>query len=534
MPVEVAIVLAPTLAWAQDHWRELALATNLSLFSIAFERFVAQNASLTVNGEGVARHWYKQLLYNTFGIGTNNTCKDPESVNFINVLEIPQNDPNFVKVPQIIPYNFMVLTKALIAVGGRNGIGVQRDLCQGHFGSKMPSWGNEGPQPSSKVELIGFLVRQHHRRFGGIAKLLCVVPPPTLCAVTTYKSFAVIGGGRVGLPIATGLAAQNVSVILLSRSSTPTPLSGVPRVHADTSDVAAVTAVLKEHHVDVVISTINAGTPENPEAKYAAQKPVVDATKAAGVKLYLPSEFGCPQRRDSLGARINSQGFLEYAKSIGLPSVRIYTGIFTEIIPFLTGYGADGKIRVIGKGDTPVSFTSLSDIAGFVVHALTTLPPAALENRIFRLEGDRATSNELAVKFNTSVDHIDSVSGEGNELVAELRQYFEAGWGSSGWDEANKREVGEGAASGNASRPGHHWKARPSYSTVLAHDDAVRGLTQLPVNCVKSTHRLMYLVMSSCDFGRIYGGSGRVAYTRRTSWVANRKRAAESVCTYRS
>ncbi|KAJ7023470.1 hypothetical protein C8F04DRAFT_1193468 [Mycena alexandri] len=97
MPIEVAIVLAPTLAWVQDHWRELALATNLSVFNIAFERFVAQNASLTVNGESTTRHWYKQLLYSSFGIGTDDTCKVTEDVDFINVLEIPQNDPNFVK-----------------------------------------------------------------------------------------------------------------------------------------------------------------------------------------------------------------------------------------------------------------------------------------------------------------------------------------------------------------------------------------------------------------------------------------------------
>ncbi|KAJ7711998.1 hypothetical protein B0H16DRAFT_1744615, partial [Mycena metata] len=147
-----------------------------------------------------------------------------------------------------------------------------------------------------------------------------------------------------------------------------------------------------------------------------------------------------------------------YAKSIGLPSARIYTGLFTEYIPLLTGYNTNGKIRVIGKGDTPVSFTSIPDITGFVVHALTALPPSELENRTLRLEGDRATLNELAPKFNTSVEHVDSVSGEGGDFVTHLLELFEAGAGSSGWDQANKREVSEGAASGNLSWPGHHWK----------------------------------------------------------------------------
>ncbi|KAJ7738367.1 hypothetical protein B0H16DRAFT_1694841 [Mycena metata] len=272
--------------------------------------------------------------------------------------------------------------------------------------------------------------------------------------MNTYKSFAVVGGGNVGLPVATGLAAQNVSVILLSRSSTKTPPSGVELVQVDTSDVAAVTAVFKEHKVDVVISTINATTPENA----AAQKPVVDAAKAAAVKLYVPGEFGFPSdghTEEFLGAK---NKIAEYAKSIELPSARIYTGVFTEYIPLLTGYNVNGKIWVIGKGDTPVSFTFLSDITGFVVHALTTLPPSELENRTFRLEGDRATLNELATKFNTSVDHVDLIPGEGGDFIAHLLELSEAGSGSSGWDEANKREGSEGAASGNLSWPGHHWK----------------------------------------------------------------------------
>ncbi|KAJ7764929.1 hypothetical protein B0H16DRAFT_1798456 [Mycena metata] len=273
--------------------------------------------------------------------------------------------------------------------------------------------------------------------------------------MATYKLFAVVGGGTVGLHIATGLAAQNVSVILLSRSLTKTPHRSAGHTNRFASPFAT---VLKEHKVDVVISAINAGSVENT----AAQKPVVDAAKAAAVKLYVPSEFGCPsdgwQTEGFLGVKNKVAEFPEYAKSVGLPSARIYTGLFTEYIPFLTGYNTNGKIRVIGKDDTPVSFTSIPDITGFVVHALTALPPSELENRTLRLEGDRATLNELAPKFNTSVEHVDSVTGEGGDFVTHLLELFEAGAGSSGWDQANKKEVSEGAASGNLSWPGHQWK----------------------------------------------------------------------------
>lgn len=53
---------------------------------------------------------------------------------------------------------------------------------------------------------------------------------------------------------------------------------------------------------------------------------------------------------------------------------------------------ANGKVDIGGTGNTPVSFTSRSDIARYVTHVLTTLPGSKLEGRIFRIEGDRLVS----------------------------------------------------------------------------------------------------------------------------------------------
>ncbi|KAJ7039627.1 hypothetical protein C8F04DRAFT_1085933 [Mycena alexandri] len=270
--------------------------------------------------------------------------------------------------------------------------------------------------------------------------------------MTAYKSFAVVGGGRVGLPVAAGLAAKNVSVILLSRSSTKAPPSGVQLVQVDTSDAAAVTVVLKEHKIDVVISTIDVGAGEWD----VVQKPVVDAAKAAAVKLYVPSEFGCPtdgHTEEMLGGK---NKFAGYVKSIGVPYLRIYSGAFIEYVPLFTG--PNGKIPVIGKGDTPISLTCVPDIAGFLVHVLTTLPPSELENRTLRIEGDRATLNEIALRVKTTADYLDSVEGKEGKFLTHMLKLFEYGGGSNGWDEVNKREGSEGAASGNALWPGHHWQ----------------------------------------------------------------------------
>ncbi|KAJ7180869.1 hypothetical protein C8R46DRAFT_1211171 [Mycena filopes] len=259
---------------------------------------------------------------------------------------------------------------------------------------------------------------------------------------TYYKSFAVVGAGVVGLPIATGLAASHpaVSVIILSRTSdSKTPPPGVQLVQVDTSDAAAVTAVLKHHKVEVVVSTINAATP----AGAAAQRPVVDASKDAEVKLYVP----------------------KYVKAAGLPTVRFFNGLFINHIGLLRVEG-DGKVKVIGKGDTPLSVTSVADAAGFVAHVLTTLPPFQLENRIFRIEGDRATLREIAALFGTGVEYVDPATAAGatdewTKFVMFALTMFEKGAGSTGWDWRRGEEGGEGeegAGSANGLWAGHQWE----------------------------------------------------------------------------
>jgi threonine dehydrogenase-like Zn-dependent dehydrogenase len=109
----------------------------------------------------------------------------------------------------------------------------------------------------------------------------------------TYKSFAVVGGGTVGLPIVSALTSYGASVILLSRpgSSPKTVPPTVKVVQVDYNDVAATAAVFKKHKVDVVIATLGL-------AAVLVQKPLVDAAKLAAVKLFVPSEFATPTDSD--------------------------------------------------------------------------------------------------------------------------------------------------------------------------------------------------------------------------------------------
>ncbi|KAJ6520930.1 hypothetical protein DFH09DRAFT_1426606 [Mycena vulgaris] len=250
--------------------------------------------------------------------------------------------------------------------------------------------------------------------------------------MSTYKSFAVVGAGKIGMPVLNALAAKNVSVVLLSRpegEAKPVP-AGVQVFKVDHSDATAVAAVFKAHEVEVVVSTITS-------MAVAAQKSLVEAAKLATVKLFTPSEFGMPPDGHAEGPFAAKGHVAEQLKAAGIPSIRFYTGMFIEFIPWLIGYPEDGKIGIVGKGEVPVSFTSIQDIAG-----------------------ERRSLNELGPLFKTTVEHVQYITGELGGLRTGLLGIIDSGESSTGWDATAKAE-GSGsnaAGSANALWPGHQWK----------------------------------------------------------------------------
>jgi hypothetical protein len=91
MPVDIVLLqLGP---WAQGAWTSFLL-TNAS--NAIFDRFVAQDANVTLNGEPIARDAYRELL--SLAIDGNNPCKNPEDVNYFQVIEVFGNIYDFVKV----------------------------------------------------------------------------------------------------------------------------------------------------------------------------------------------------------------------------------------------------------------------------------------------------------------------------------------------------------------------------------------------------------------------------------------------------
>jgi hypothetical protein len=275
--------------------------------------------------------------------------------------------------------------------------------------------------------------------------------------MSLYTSFAVVGAGpTIGGRIVKALLERGASVVALARpssTSTSSPLlEGAKIATADYADVKAVASVLREHKVEVLISAVAYGA-------LPSQSTIADASKEAGVKLFVPSEFGLPTEGGKGGHLVIKSQFADYLKSLGIPSLRFYTGMFMEFIPLFTGVDT-GKFLILGKGDASFSTTALDDVAGFIAHVLTSLPPAKLHDATFRVEGERTSFNKVGALYaskNIPVEHVTSLP-EGYVKQTLLQGLFEQGRGSSGWDNYADKDVPEDAHSGNAAWPGHQWK----------------------------------------------------------------------------
>jgi uncharacterized protein YbjT (DUF2867 family) len=178
--------------------------------------------------------------------------------------------------------------------------------------------------------------------------------------------------------------------------------------------------------VDVIVSTI-AGTALDVQAKIA------EAAQAAGVKLFVPSEFGGVTEGETSGLFGDKASIQDQLKVLGVPWAIFYTGPFADFVfaeyvyhgsfaeyrakpqinqSFLNLDVTTGKVSVAGDGNTQISFTSRPDIARYLAHVLTNLPPDQLKNRSFIIEGDR----KVRTKF--------GILTHGNQQLCDLRAGF--------------------------------------------------------------------------------------------------------------
>ncbi|KAA1475527.1 hypothetical protein DENSPDRAFT_874079 [Dentipellis sp. KUC8613] len=170
--------------------------------------------------------------------------------------------------------------------------------------------------------------------------------------MSSFKSFAVAGIGSIGAPIAEELLKQK-----------------------------AVGSIID----DVVLFT------------RAWQPLLARAAKAAGVRLFVPSEYGAPTDMDATdvpGVLRTKRALQLELRELGMPYLLMFTGPCSDhvFVPELFIDLDKGSATVGGDGTALNPFTSMPDIARFVVHALVTLPPTELNWRTLRIMGARAAS----------------------------------------------------------------------------------------------------------------------------------------------
>ncbi|KAK3627252.1 hypothetical protein LTR56_019352 [Elasticomyces elasticus] len=214
--------------------------------------------------------------------------------------------------------------------------------------------------------------------------------------MSSIKRVVLVGAnGVVGAPVLQELLKNNYDVTVFTRpSSTHKFPSNVQVLNVDYEDVAGLTKALQNQ--DALISTIGFGGAP-------LQKNLVDAAIAAGVKRFLPSEYGCDTENEKVKVlpifppKLEVVAYLE-EKTKG--TTTSYTCVMTNAFLDwgLVNFGLlldlpAKKIQRWDGGDAPVTANSVDFIARGIVSVLQHLEET--KNRAVRLNDAVVTQNQL-------------------------------------------------------------------------------------------------------------------------------------------
>ncbi|KAI8189702.1 Aspyridones efflux protein apdF [Colletotrichum sp. SAR 10_86] len=267
--------------------------------------------------------------------------------------------------------------------------------------------------------------------YGFFAGTFFALQPTTFVRLTADKSYMGTRFGLVGLRVVKSLQDHGFTVTAISRtSSTATFPAGVAVRKADLSSVESLTAALAGQ--DAVVSAISTVA----AVVKGAQDPLVDAAVAAGVKRFIPSEYGLNTRNlkgeilgDWLIAKTEAVDYLiEKAKAHeGFTWTGIGTSLFFDWSITRGIYGIDlanKSIDLFDSGNQKVSTTSLVFLAEGIA-AVLKHPDETANQYINIIEFD-VTQNQLLKLFEEetgakwTVNHktADKVNEEGKRKLA--------------------------------------------------------------------------------------------------------------------
>ncbi|KAL6245685.1 hypothetical protein RBB50_007684 [Rhinocladiella similis] len=222
---------------------------------------------------------------------------------------------------------------------------------------------------------------------------------------------AVAGGtGNLGPHVVNALLAANYSLTVLTRkgSSSTSKLPKSPQLkvaEVDYSSVASLTEALKGQ--DVVVSTLATEV-------VGSQYPLIDAAIAAGVKRFIPSEFGSDTTNPKSSKlpvykyKAETQQYLKAkaAENPGFTYTLVINGAFFSWgiqVGFIVNL-QNHSATVWNGGDVPFAATNLETIGKAIVGVIEHLPETA--NRAVYVQEALVTQNQL-IKYAKEKDGVE-------------------------------------------------------------------------------------------------------------------------------
>ena len=200
--------------------------------------------------------------------------------------------------------------------------------------------------------------------------------------------------GNLGSHILKALVDANFNVTVLTRSNKPGLYDAkVKVVEVDYASVESLTAALKG--IDALVCSLG-------HAGLESQTLLIDASVAAGVKRFIPSEYGSCTTNPKVASfpiyvpMFKIKNYLEEkAKEGQLTWTVLACGAFLEFIfnqPFLLDY-ANHKATLYDEGDNRTSSTSMPNVGKAIAGILKNAK--ATENKIVRVSEVILSQNQL-------------------------------------------------------------------------------------------------------------------------------------------
>jgi len=217
------------------------------------------------------------------------------------------------------------------------------------------------------------------------------------------KRVAVVGGsGATGLPVVQALLQANLEVSVLSRiSSTATFPEGVNVIKTDYSHESLVNALRGQ---EAVVSTISTYSLEQ-------QISIVDAAIEAGVRRFLPSEFGVDTSSRALGegglppalTKTETAAYLKSKEYTGMTWTCVIVGAFFDwsfAFPGILGFNIPANTATIfDGGDVAFEATNLAQIGRAVVAVLSPEHLDETANQYVYINSFTITQNQILKLF---------------------------------------------------------------------------------------------------------------------------------------